>query len=146
MREKKSSALKNQRGVAVVEMLPLLAVFILLFGLTFGFWASIHSGTLSSIAARHYAFEVINNRANFLYHRDTVAPDGDRSYYEKNGFRYFAVVEFQPGAEEVAQTPQKKELSLFDKIPKSDGAGKANPIKIKTGYGICNSADCGGLE
>ena len=145
---KKQGFLINQRGVAMVEMLPLLAIFVLLFGLTFGFWSSIHSGTLQTISARHYAFEVINNRTHFIYHRDTLAPQGNTSYYEKDGKRFFAVVEFQPGG-----TPnivaEKKSLSLFDKDslritgdPQSNRP-QTNPIKLKTGYGICIDFKCG---
>ena len=81
--------IKNQRGVAFVEMLPLLALFVILFGLTFGFWDSIHRGVLQSIAARHYAFEVINNRSHYIYHRDTQNPKGEFGYYGKDGHRFF---------------------------------------------------------
>ncbi len=62
--------LKNERGIALFEMLPLLVVFTTLVGLTVGLWGAVHSGVLQSIAARHYAFEVINNRPHFEYHRD----------------------------------------------------------------------------
>ena len=60
----------DQRGVAVIEMIFLLLVFVVLFGLTLGFWGSIHTATLQSISARHYSFEIINNRTHFEYHRD----------------------------------------------------------------------------
>jgi len=91
MRAQPARLLQNQRGVAVVEMLSFLAVFVTLFGLAFGFWTAIHRGTLQSIAARHYAFEVINNRTHFIYHRDTVdaGDDGNKkAYYKKNGSRF----------------------------------------------------------
>ena len=145
---KKQGLLKNQKGIAMVEMLPLLAVFVLLFGLTFGFWTSIHSGILQSISARHYAFEVINNRTHFIYHRDTQAPAGNSSYYEKDGKRFFAVVEFQPSGDPDI-IAEKQALSLFDKDglritgdPQSSSA-QTNPIKLKTGYGICIDLKCG---
>ena len=79
----------NQKGIAMVEMLPLLSIFVILFGLTFGLWTGIHSGILQSIAARHYAFEVINNRTHFIYHRDTESPAGNKSYYGKDGKTLF---------------------------------------------------------
>ena len=138
---------KNQRGIAVVEMLPLLVVFVILFGLTFGFWTSIHSGTLSSIAARHYAFEVINNRTHFVYHRDTIPPEDD-DYYKKNGYRFFAVVDEQPTSN-LKLKPLDHRINLFDGGKTGiteflNNTTKANPIWIKTGYGICLNFECGG--
>ena len=61
---------RDQKGIAIFEMLFLLLVFVVLFGLTLGFWGAIHTGTLQSISARHYSFEVLNNRTHFEYHRD----------------------------------------------------------------------------
>ena len=138
----------SRRGVAVVEMLPLLALFVVLFGLTFGFWASIHTGILQSIAARHYAFEVINNRTHFLYHRDTKKPSDQEEYYKKNGHRFFAIVESQPLSSLKLQ-PRLGELSLFNNDPMSIDQGRddnrANPIWLKVGYGICMDCDCGDI-
>ena len=150
--------LKDTRGVAVAEMLPLLVVFVMLFGLTFGFWSTIHSGTLSSIGARHYAFEVLNNRTHFIYHRDEGAyagpGNGADSYYEEHNFRFFAVVKKQIGGSPKQKVLERK-LSLFTKPDSSGGSNKmwinavsrnqntANPIWIKAGYGICINAECG---
>ena len=141
----------NEKGIAMVEMLPLLAIFILLFGLLFGFWSSIHSGILHSISARRYAFEVLNNRTHFIYHRDTIPPVGDKSYYEKDGKRFFAVVEFQGGGEPDKKS-ENKEFNLFNeaglritgKAPcKAKNEEGDCVIKIKSGYGICIDFDCG---
>ena len=96
--------LKNNKGLAVVEMLFLLPLFVVLFGLTFGFWTAIHRGSLQSIAARHYAFEVLNYRSDINYHRDVClfGPNNcdklnvNEEYYGegegKGGYRFFAVV------------------------------------------------------
>ena len=145
MKKRKKFLLKSQKGIAMLEMLPLLVVFITLFGLTFGFWTAIHSATLSSIAARHYAFSVINNRTHFEYH--------GTSYYGKNGsngktgYRFFAVVDYQK-TETPYLIPVSRKINLFDggdtKIPQYKGEpDKANPIQIKTGYGICFDLLCG---
>ena len=140
--------LNNQKGVAVVEMLPLLAVFVILFGFTFGFWTSIHRGTLQSIAARHYAFEVINHRTHFVYHRDTgpEPPVGNEAYYRSNGYRFFAVVDKQP-ISSLRLKPEEAALSLFNaelgSIPNQRDV-KVSPIWLKVGYGICINLECGG--
>ena len=147
-----SNFLINQKGIAMVEMLPLLAVFVLLFGLLFGFWSSIHSGTLHSISARRYAFEVINNRTHFIYHRDSSPPTDRTNYYGKNGTRFFATVELTDNPKLISE---KTSFNLFDsaglritgdpqsqttQTEKEQGIHK---IKIKTGYGICIDFDCG---
>ena len=138
---------KNQQGVAMLEMLPLLAVFIILFGLTFGFWTSIHTGILQSIAARHYAFEVINNRTHFVYHRDTKKPINEKQYYRKNGHRFFAVVKKQTSR--LKLQPRERELSLFNadpmSVPRMRRGDQVNPIWLKIGYGICIDFECGGV-
>ena len=140
--------LRNQKGIAYVEMLPLLVLFVLLFGLSFGLWTSIHRATLQSIAARHYSFEVLNNRTHYIYHRDTVGASGIQAYYGKNGMRFFANVENQPGGNPDLKA-EKRELSLFNQgvtkiySPKPGNstsfspAFQRNPIMIKAGYGIC---------
>ena len=141
----KLEGLRSQKGIAYVEMLPLLVLFVMLFGLSFGLWTSIHRATLKSIAARHYSFEVLNNRSHYIYHRDTEEAKNHISYYSKNGSRFFANVLYQ-----TRETPDLKnepiELSLFNqgitKINSPSPANssildQANPIKIKTGYGIC---------
>ena len=99
-----------QRGIAMVEILPLLVMFITFFGLFLGLWGAVHSGTLQSVSARHYAFEVINNRAHPEYHRDWegIAASGEGkmfgspqeaeqgTYHGSTGMRFFAVVAQQP--------------------------------------------------
>ena len=140
---KKQNFLFNQRGIAMVEMLPLLFIFVILFGLTFGLWASIHTGMLQSIAARHYAFQVLNNRTHFIYHRDTEEPDGKKSYYGKDRKRFFAIVK----RSETDLKGEKAIINLFNKgvlnVPEHSGAsGQSNPILLKTGYGICLDFKC----
>lgn len=146
---KKQNLLNNSRGIAMVEMLPLLFIFVILFGLSFGLWSSIHSGILQSIAARHYAFQVLNNRTHFIYHRDTDDNvDKDTQYYKAHGKRFFAVVELQQQSDPEFKA-EKKALNLFDKgVLNITGDPRArtnqtNPIKLKTGYGICIDFKCG---
>ena len=141
-------ALNNQKGVAMVEMLPLLSIFVILFGLTFGLWTSSHSGILQSISARYYAFEVINNRTHFIYHRDTSDPKDGEQYYEKDGKRFFAIVKKQE-VDDLKPIAEQKALNLFGRdsleITGDPNSTKAqrNPIKLRTGYGICIDFDCG---
>ena len=139
----------SNKGIAYVEMLPLIILFVMLFGLTFGLWTSIHNGTLRSIAARHYAFEVLNNRTHFVYHRDT-SEGSSQQYYKKNAYRVFLNVKHQT-ASNPENIPESNPLSLFDqgilKTKPSDTANskfpQSNPIYLKMGYGICIDSKCG---
>ena len=115
-----------RRGIAMVEILPLLVVFITFFGLAMGFWGAVHSGTLQSIAARHYAFEVINNRTHIEYHRDwNVESDPGTGnmfgtspkpgkYHGQMGMRLFAIVTKQ--ANDPDAIVENRGLNFFSDI------------------------------
>ena len=145
LKQYKLEGLRSQKGIAYVEMLPLLVLFVMLFGLSFGLWTSIHRATLKSIAARYYSFEVLNNRSHYIYHRDTEEPSSYKQYYLKNGMRFFANVDYQ-SSDSPELKKEKKSLSLFDQgvtqinppsPANSSITEQTNPIEIKTGYGIC---------
>ena len=118
-------------GIAMVEILPLLVVLITFFGLSMGLWGAVHSGTLQSIAARHYAFEVINNRTHVEHHRDwnpssnegnglmfespTPSPE---EYHGLLGMRLFAVVVKQPGAKP-KEFVENRGLNFFNDIDRA---------------------------
>lgn len=136
--------LKNQKGIAYVEMLFLLPLFVILYGLIFGLWTSIHSGTLRSIAARHYAFEALNNRTHYIYHRDTKPPESDgTTYYQTKAVRFFANVYYQENSEDLELIADERPINLFGggvlkiKDENNNSNNKPKLIKIKTGYGIC---------
>lgn len=116
-----------RRGIAMVEILPLLVVFVTFFGLAMGLWGAVHSGTLQSIAARHYAFEVINNRTHIEYHRDWEK-DSDPGngnmfgsspkpveYHGEMGMRLFAVVTKQP-RKDPKEFVENRGLNFFNDI------------------------------
>ena len=146
------TTLKDQKGIAYVEMLPLLVLFVLLFGLSFGLWKSIHRATLKTIAARRYSFEVLNNRTHYIYHRDTLPANGPDQFYQK-GRRFFANIDYDESGSGEDLKKEKVELSLFDQgvvkintpSPKNSKFEQTNPIEIKVGYGICIDHNCGGL-
>jgi hypothetical protein len=84
----------NQKGMATIEMIPILIIFLVLINFTLGFFGLIHSGILNSIAARNYAFETFSNRTDLNYIRDTGVSKADwaQSYYSKVGYRYHGVI------------------------------------------------------
>lgn len=86
--------LKNESGMASIEMIPVLVLFMLLINFTIGFFGVIHSGILNSIAARNYAFETFRNRANLNYLRDEQS---EAVTYIKAQYRFHSVVGEQAG-------------------------------------------------
>ena len=65
---------------------------------------------------------------------------------EKTGKRFFAVIEYTPNDPELIA--EKKELNLFNKdslqiTGDPNSTSQSNPIKLKTGYGICIDFECG---
>ena len=132
----------------MVELLPFLVLTLVLVSLTFGLWSSIHAGTLGSIAARHNAFAVINNRANFDCHRDTMKCENSKVYYKPMGYRFFAIVnKAQPDPTKPEQIVRKRSINLFKGFDDTFKAKTRHPlpryIQLKQGYGICIDCNCG---
>lgn len=160
----------NQKGMASVEMIPILMMFIVLVNFALGFFGVIHSGILNSIAARNYAFETFRNRADLNYLRDAAGAQAI-SYLGK-GFRYHFVVAENEKREEAVATKrpikftevvspadplatandhEKKVRSIKDKgavsevfagKTKAEGDSGVSPVWIMTSYGICLRASC----
>lgn len=127
----------NNKGVALVEMLPILVIFVALVSITLGLWGSSYSAVLQNIAARHYAFEVLNNRSNFVYHRDhdnEYRPAGSgygnpkdegldtSSYHGEIGRRLFTIISEQANSSDDQSYATKRDISFFSNIG-SSGAG-----------------------
>lgn len=86
---------RKESGMASVEIVPIILLFAMLFNFTLGFFGIIHSGILSSIASRNYAFETFRNRANLVYLRDDdmkPAKNEEEARYTKTGFRFHGVI------------------------------------------------------
>jgi hypothetical protein len=159
----KSNALKNQNGTAMVEVVPLLVIFVLLINFALGFFGVIHAGILNSIAARNYAFETFRNRAVLNYLRDIS--DSDDVTYRREGFRFHGIKkEGVRGSEWVATT---RPIKFTDTNQLDDPLGSqsdhnqglrriaegqrvsdagledgVNPVWVRTMYGICLNAKC----
>lgn len=85
--------LKNEKGMAVFELIPTLFIYMLLINFSLGFFGIVHSGILQSIAARNYTFETLRHRADVVYHRNK-----DQKPFDRSGQRYSGIIlEHQPG-------------------------------------------------
>ncbi len=79
--------IKNQKGIAVFESIPIILVMILLLNFSIGFFGVVHTGILNSIASRNYAFETFRHRADNKYFRSK-----SELPYNKKGFRFHGTV------------------------------------------------------
>jgi hypothetical protein len=151
--------LRNEKGLAILETVPLIVIFIVMISFGMGFFGIIHTAALHSIAARTYAMETFRNRANLYYYReDGSGLDRPFNFFTKK-WRYHAVQhESDPRDFFVATTRQ---ISMgSNSVPAGDSAKEThnqgvyqilprnekisvNPAWIMVGYGICLDAQCG---
>lgn len=157
--------LHSERGIAVIEMIPIIALFTFLLCYTLGFFGAIHTGIMNSISARAYTWEIYRNRANLTYFRDTKG--GDKNHFLNSGNRVQAIMNEDFGAaaaegfrastrpirigaapEQLASDDvQVHNTKIFD--GNLVGTGRQNssvgvqPIWVQVHYGICLTARCG---
>ncbi len=92
MKNKSKQFIKNQRGLAMLEALPIIWVMFILLGATLGSWGIAHTAILNSIAARNYTFFLFNNRSDLSYLRDfarqeySILSDDVRDQYYREDY------------------------------------------------------------
>lgn len=159
-RTKRPSILKNRRGLATIESIPLIVLFVMLAAYAMGLWGSVHTAILHSIAARTYAFETFRNRTNLKVFRENTNIDRSNLFsYANKGMRFHAVgAETRPDrstfyasrrplsvgfpSPSVAATQQDHLDKIFVMQPRNQTVG-VGPIWIMIGYGMCLDAGCG---
>jgi hypothetical protein len=164
------SPLQNEKGLATVETIPLLVVFVILLAYSFGSFGIIHTGILNSIAARTYAFETFRGRANVTYFRDSIRPSSAGTFavehYQRYGNRVHGIKQENPTSDnnnfraterplrmglgnipgDVSRTTasthnQKIYTDVGEQLQTQVGV---SPVWVMTQYGICLNATCGG--
>jgi hypothetical protein len=152
------NSIRNQKGMAVIEALPLLVVFVMLVSFGLGFYGVIHTSTLHSIAARTYAFETFRNRANLYYYREEGSGLDRPLHLGKKGYRYHAIQnEYDDRQNFVASTrpisigraiastkatEEVHNLKVYS-LDRRNEKVDVNPVWIMIAYGICLNAQCG---
>ena len=154
-----------------METIPLLVLFLVLLGYSFGSFGIIHTGILNSIAARTYAFETFRGRTNVTYFRDFIRPGGGyaANHYIRRGNRIHGIKhELRNGDADggfgfrSTERPVRMGLGALpgdasrmsasihnDKVftevreQVSTSVG-VSPAWVMTQYGICLNAACGG--
>lgn len=160
--KKFAQQLKNEEGMATIETLPILIIFIMIVAYMLGSFGIIHTGILHSIAARNYAFETFRHRTNLTYFRDD--PSSEILHFQKIGTRFHGIAPEQYKTDDGFR-PTQRSISMVmttDPINEKnenvhnvnigaqvrDGVRvresvAVNPVWIKVQYGICIDANCG---
>lgn len=148
----------NQKGLATVEAIPLLVIFVIFVGYGLGFFGSIHTAILQSIAARTYAFETFRNRTNLTYLRDTSWPTFHYAEHqmrfhgiqpERNITQKYGLFTGTPRPIAIGTIVEPMKSSVEDhnvkifQLERRNREVAVNPIWVKTAYGICLTASCG---
>ncbi len=152
--------LANQQGMAMIEAVPLLVIFVVLMSFGLGFFGTIHTATLHSIGARTYAFETFRQRSNLSFFReDQTGLNAAASLnYTRKGWRYHAVGHETDQRDKFVSTarpialgssvplspgnPSIHNQQIFQILPRNERIA-VNPIWVMVGYGICLNAACG---
>ena len=156
---------KNERGMATLETLPLLFIFIMLVTYMLGFFGAIHSAILGSISARSYAFETFRNRTNLIYFRDDNGSDAKQ--FKDMGVRIHAsTAEKRDSTDNMMRSTERPirvgatvepgpsrgdptihNTKIFDGSKTAKGVRnttvEVSPIWVMVEYGICVSSSCG---
>lgn len=159
--------MKNQSGMAIIETLPVLVIFLVLIGYSLGVFGILQTATLNSIGARVYLFETVRHRTDVTYFRTnapTTSPSiaqyatvGNRvsrvnSEQEPNvqdGHRFPATE--RPLALGLSDAPHDENRNnesfhndvlpqLYNRKRLQDGVA---PVWLKIGYGLCLNVGCG---
>lgn len=171
-KQRQKSVIENESGLATVETIPLLAIFVILLAYSFGTFGIIHTGILNSIAARTYAFETFRGRSNLVYFRDSVRPGATitaEHYFRIQNRIHGIRQEIRPGDPApgrvgfysterpirvglggVASDGSRNVASIHNEKIFTDVREQVqtslgvSPVWVMTQYGICLNATCGG--
>lgn len=151
---------RGRRGMAMVEAVSLIVIFVMLTGYMLGMWGAVHSGILRSIAARTYAFETFRNRTDLrIFRENTTGSEvlslvnfGVRIHGINDKPRNDLASYPTPMPLAIGITPPQKtgSLSVHKQNIEANGATQnrrysisVSPIWIMINYGICLDAQCG---
>lgn len=78
----------NDKGMALIEAIPVLFMVVLVFNFSLGFFGAVHSGILNSIGSYNYTMETFRFRSNLIYFR----PGAGTANYAKSMNRVHGVI------------------------------------------------------
>ena len=150
---------KNKKGMATIEALPLLVIFMMLITYGIGMFGAVHTAILNSIGARTYAFETFRHRSNLVYFRGNSP--SDYKHFQNRGNRVHGVtsdksvtdtsnlkatlrpIGFGQSIKETQNQQPVHNTNVHNLVPTNRKVG-VNPIWVMIAYGICVTPSCGG--
>lgn len=159
MTAKRAQILKNEKGLAMLETIPLLVIFVVLISFGLGFYGVIHTAVLHSIGARTYAYETFRQRTNLYFFREDGSGLSRPINFKTKQWRYHAVQHESDDRDRFVATTrpiafgrqlanadtneQTHNQQVFSLLPRNERVS-VNPAWVMVGYGICLNALCGG--
>ena len=152
----------KQKGMATVEALPLLVIFVMLIQYSIRMHGAVHTAILYSIHARTYAFETFRNRSSLTYFRGNIDSVFNPSHYQSIGMRLHGihsgtvanvgkpewkatrryVFSEQDAAKEVGDNANEHANNINNLSKRNREVG-VDPIWVRVSYGICVTPQCG---
>lgn len=159
MREcKRQSRFNNEDGLAMLETIPLLVIFVVLLAFGMGLFGVIHTAVLHSISARAYSFETFRQRTNLYYFREDGSGLSNPQHYHAKGWRFHAIsspsdlrskfvatdrpIAFGRSLPPSDASDEEHNAGIREILPRNDRIS-VNPAWIMVGYGLCLNANCG---
>jgi hypothetical protein len=108
-KNKKRKFKDTEKGMAMIEAIPVLFMLVVVFNFSLGFFGAIHSGILNSIGSYNYALETFRFRSNLMYFRPgATGPGTTNDNYSTSKNRVHGVT--KEGNELSATTPEEKSM------------------------------------
>ena len=161
----KARQITNEKGMATIEMIPLILIFVFMLSYMLGAFGVIHTGIMHSISARAYAFETFRGRSNLTYFRDNQGSAGDLLELRTQGNRTHGVInegavangDPQFWATErslrmgwpIEPGPSRNSWDAHERLLGGVVSGRRNtqhessPVWLMVQYGICLNVRCG---
>lgn len=83
--------LKNEKGMAALEIVGIFSVIMILFNFSLGFFGVIQTGILKNMAARNYAMETYRFRSNLDFFWRENTDTRNLSKFRKFGNRFHGI-------------------------------------------------------
>jgi hypothetical protein len=152
----------NEKGMAVIESIVLVFIFIILFWYSIGFFGVTHTAILQSIASRNYGFEIFRHRSNLWYFRSNTSLPLRYHGYESR--IHGTNNEISATGQDKQQYATERRVAMFkgeDEEPQGRSTAEhmrvgtevqpgvrnqsvsLDPVWIRVQYGICLTVNCG---
>lgn len=160
-KKRKKNRILSHKGMATIETVALLPIFVVILSYQLGLFGAIHSGILNSIAARTFTFETFRNRADLTYYRENLVSSSGAEHYEKSEIRWHSVVTeniggsvlfkasarpvstFSIGSQSIQNLGTASQHNNIYTLHSRNRKIEVNPIWVMVGYGMCLNVQCG---